>query len=83
MEFELIAFIKTSELTLEQMEALRENTYPADYEGDLWLVFEREIRDADASLADLMVEGGAKSALIIDDVNNTASDEDLRAVVAP
>lgn len=83
MEIELIAIIKTSELSQEQMEAVREHTYPADHEGDLWLTQEPELRGADASLADEMVTGGAKTALILDDVNERAELEDLRSVVAP
>ena len=65
------------------MEAVRDKTYPADHEGDLWLTQEFQLRDADTSLADEMVKGGAKRALIIDDVNTDAELEDLRAVVAP
>jgi hypothetical protein len=83
MEIELIAIIRTSELSSEQMEAVRDKTYPADHEGDLWLTHEFQLRDADAPLADEMVKGGAKRALIMDDVNTDAELEDLQAVVAP
>ena len=38
MQIETIAIIRTSELNPQQMEAIRDVTYPADHEGDYWMV---------------------------------------------
>jgi len=78
MQIETIAIIRTSELNPQQMEAIRDVTYPADHEGDYWMVDVTILRDADAPLADEMVQANVKSALIIDDVNSLAEQEDLK-----
>jgi len=83
MEIETLAVIKTSELSEAQMTAIREITYPADHEGDIWFTQEPQVREADPGLADEMVKAGVTSAIIIDDVNAQETEEDLRSTVAP
>jgi len=83
MQIETLAVIKTSELTEAQMTTIREITYPADHEGDIWFTQEPQVRDADAGLADEMVKAGVTSAIIIDDVNAQVTEDDLRAAVVP